>query len=166
MKGSECVFDYVHLFYCNQRRMIEQAKFPYSPSGKALEKQTKTIEDKGEKQIKALEQHGKQLIMSSQQRKRFFRNSIELVNERSFEINKLTEGICLNNLTYRYKDKSAPNYFIHFKGLLIIYNDITNGQKSLQKEEKIQEVFKLELSEILKGDPDYKLEDQINATKI
>ena len=45
--------------------MIEQAKVPYSPSEKALEKQTKTIEDKGEKQIKALEQHGKQLIMSS-----------------------------------------------------------------------------------------------------
>ena len=104
--------------------------------------------------------------MSSQQRKRFFRNSIELVNERSLDINKLTEGICLNNLTHRYKDKGAPNSFIHFKGLLIIYNDITNGQKSLQKEEKIQEVFKLELSEILKGDPDYKLEDQINATKI
>ena len=104
--------------------------------------------------------------MSSQQRKRFFRNSIELVNERSLEINKLTEGICLNNLTHRYKDKGAPNSFIHFKGLLIIYNDITNGQISLQKEEKIQEVFKLELNEILKGDPDYKLEDQINATKI
>ena len=82
------------------------------------------------------------------------------------EINKLTEGICLNNLTHRYKDKSAPNSFIHFKGLLIIYNDITNGQISLQKEEKIQEVFKLELNEILKGDPDYKLEDQINVTKI
>ena len=82
------------------------------------------------------------------------------------EINKLTEGICLNNLTHRYKDKGAPNSFIHFKGLLIIYNDITNGQISLQKEEKIQEVFKLELNEILKGDLDYKLEDQINATKI
>ena len=34
--------------------MIEQAKFTYSPSGKALEKQTKTIEDQGIKQVKAL----------------------------------------------------------------------------------------------------------------
>ena len=30
--------------------MIEQAKFTYSHLGKALEKQTKTIEDQGEKQ--------------------------------------------------------------------------------------------------------------------
>ena len=31
----------------DQRRVIDQAKFTYSPLGKALEKQTKTIEDKG-----------------------------------------------------------------------------------------------------------------------
>ena len=34
--------------------MIEQAKFTYSPLGKAIEKQIKTIEDQGEKQIKGL----------------------------------------------------------------------------------------------------------------
>ena len=33
----------------DQRRVIEQAKFTYSHLGKSLEKQTKTIEDKGEK---------------------------------------------------------------------------------------------------------------------
>ena len=32
-----------------------QAKFTYSPLGKAFEKQTKTIEDQGEKQVKAFE---------------------------------------------------------------------------------------------------------------
>ena len=36
----------------NQRKIIEQAKFTYSPLEKAFEKQTKTIEDQGEKQIK------------------------------------------------------------------------------------------------------------------
>ena len=36
----------------NQQQIIEQAKFTYSPLGKAFEKQTKTIEDKGDKQIK------------------------------------------------------------------------------------------------------------------
>ena len=39
----------------NQKQIIEQAKFTYSPLGKAFEKQTKTIEDKGEKQFEALE---------------------------------------------------------------------------------------------------------------
>ena len=39
----------------NQKQIIEQAKFTYSPLGKAFEKQIKTIEDQGEKQIEALE---------------------------------------------------------------------------------------------------------------
>ena len=38
----------------NKQQIIEQAKFEYSPLGKAFEKQTKTIEDQGEKQIKAV----------------------------------------------------------------------------------------------------------------
>ena len=33
----------------DQRRLIEQAKFAYSPLGKAFEKQTKTIEEQGKK---------------------------------------------------------------------------------------------------------------------
>ena len=32
----------------NQQQIIEQARFTYSPLGKAFEKQTKTIEDQGE----------------------------------------------------------------------------------------------------------------------
>ena len=37
-----------------QSRIIEKAKFTYSPLGEALEKQIKTIEDQGIKQIEAL----------------------------------------------------------------------------------------------------------------
>ena len=39
----------------NQQQIIEQAKFTYSPLGKAFEKQIKTIEDQGEKIIDAIE---------------------------------------------------------------------------------------------------------------
>ena len=39
----------------NQQQIIQQAKFNYSPLGKALEKQRKTIEDQGEKEVVALE---------------------------------------------------------------------------------------------------------------
>ena len=42
----------------NQQQIIEQAKFTYSPLGKAFEKQIKTIEDQGEKQIKAIHDQG------------------------------------------------------------------------------------------------------------
>ena len=38
----------------NQQQIIEQAKFMYSPLGKAFEKQIKTIEDQGQKQVEAL----------------------------------------------------------------------------------------------------------------
>ena len=38
----------------SQRRIIEQAKFTYSPLSKTLEKQTKTIEEQGKNQIDAI----------------------------------------------------------------------------------------------------------------
>ena len=39
----------------DQSRIKEQAKFTYSPLGKAFEKQIKTVEDQGIKQAEALE---------------------------------------------------------------------------------------------------------------
>ena len=38
----------------DQSRIIEQAKFTYSPVGKTFEKQIKTIEEQGIKQVEAL----------------------------------------------------------------------------------------------------------------
>ena len=46
----------------NQRQIIEQAKFAYSPLEKDFEKQTKTIEEHGEKQVEALENSQKQFL--------------------------------------------------------------------------------------------------------
>ena len=43
------------------RRVMEQDKFTYSLSGKALEKQTKAIEEQGIKQIKAVANQNKRL---------------------------------------------------------------------------------------------------------
>ena len=43
----------------DESRVIEQAKFTYSPLGNGFEKQIKTIENQGEKPIKAIEVHGK-----------------------------------------------------------------------------------------------------------
>ena len=39
----------------NQQQIIEQAKFTYSPLGKAFDKQIKTIEDQGKKEVDDLE---------------------------------------------------------------------------------------------------------------
>ena len=45
----------------NQQQIIQQAKFNYSPLGKAIEKQRKTIEDHGKKQVEAI-QDNQQLV--------------------------------------------------------------------------------------------------------
>ena len=91
--------------------MTEQAKFTYYPLGKALEKQTKMIEDQGKKQIKAVEVHLKQLVESSKVSKKNFninRDSTpleeqkkifnELITERSSEHWNLEERINSDNL--------------------------------------------------------------------
>ena len=78
--------------HADQKRVIEQVKFAYSPLEKAFEKQTKAIEE-----------HGKQLIKFSGEK-----DSLCLLREK-----KSSEEIDFNNLTYSYTDKSAPKYFVH-----------------------------------------------------
>ena len=65
----------------NQQQIIEQAKFTYSPLGKAFEKQTKTIEDKGEKQIKTIQDNRKQLISDDD-----CKNKLLISKEKSLKI--------------------------------------------------------------------------------
>ena len=55
--GKISTYEYVTgevILPSNQRQIIKQAKFTYSPRSKSFEKQTKTIEDQGQKQIDAL----------------------------------------------------------------------------------------------------------------
>ena len=52
--SSNKIDKYEYLIPSNQKQIIEQAKFTYSPLGKAFEKQIETIEDQGEKQLKAI----------------------------------------------------------------------------------------------------------------
>ena len=77
----------------DQRRVIKQGKFTYSPLGKVLEKQTKTIIDQGKKQIKAIEDHKKELVESNRLIKNDIsidRDSIPLEEQKNYLINLLT----------------------------------------------------------------------------
>ena len=126
-----------------------------------MKNKQKRLKIKEKNKNKVVEEHGKQLIKFSGEKdslellkqKEIFD---ELVNEKMFDINKLSEETDFNNLTYYYTSKNAPKYFFRFKGPLIVYNDIKNGRISLQKEEKIQEEFRSEVNEIFKGNPHYK----------
>ena len=86
---------------CNQKQMIEQVKFIYSPIGKAFGKQIKTIEDQGEKQIKATENQGqvktiKKYTYDNEDSSLILEQkeiSNKLVDERRDEIIKLDEKV-------------------------------------------------------------------------
>ena len=89
----------------NQQQIIQQAKFNYSPLGKALEKQIKTIEDQGKKQVKAIEDN-KQLVnkdddykdkLSLSRERKIFK---DIYNKRLDKIEELNNKIDYNNLNY------------------------------------------------------------------
>ena len=67
-----------------QRQVIEQAKFTYSPLGKAFKKQTRIIVEQGREQNEAIEVHGKQLLKSSSEKESLLLFEIfsEFSNER------------------------------------------------------------------------------------
>ena len=103
----------------NQRQIIEQAQFTYSPLGKAFDKQIKTIEDQGEKQIKAIkDQRYVKTIKkydyddkdspSVLKQKEIFN---ELVDKRHDEITKLDKKVNRYDLVYRYKNNNSDEKF-------------------------------------------------------
>ena len=55
----------VNNYYLLIKAEWQNKKCTYSPLENALEKQAKTIEDKGEKQAKVIEEHTKQLANSN-----------------------------------------------------------------------------------------------------
>ena len=93
----------------NQQQIIEQAKFTYSPLGKAFEKQIKTIEDHGKKQIEALENLKPKAIQSGSNNKSTITKEIynKTLEERMDKILEMSRNIDYNNLTYNFK---GPTY--------------------------------------------------------
>ena len=165
----------------DQSRIIEQAKFTYSPLGKAFEKQTKTIEEQGEKQIKVLEDHGKQLIESNERIKKDFnidRDSLlfheqqqkifnRLAEEKSYEFNNLKENINPNNLVYKFKTEGRiPKDFSNYQNPVDLFINLRDFNVNLRKVLKHQIEFKSDLSEIKKGNPKSKSKGQISVTEM
>ena len=100
----------------NQKQIIEQAKFTYSPLGKAFKKQTRIIVEQGREQNEAIEVHGKQLLKSSSEKESLLLFEIfsEFSNERIKKIQYLSKQIGFNNLAYYFKGKSGPKVFADY----------------------------------------------------
>ena len=87
----------------NQQQIIEQAKFTYSPLGKAFEKQAKTIEDKGEKQIKTIQDNRRQLISDDDYKNKLLISKEreifkDIYNKRLDKLEELNNEIDYDNL--------------------------------------------------------------------
>ena len=144
----------------NQQQVIEQAKFTYSPLGKAFEKQIKTIQDQGQvKTIKKYTFDDKDTPLISKQKEIFN----ELVDERLEKITDLDKKVNSDDLIYRYKGNTADAKFDKFDNALNIINKIQNAEISLADVKNNQEKFKSYLGEIKKGNNKRKSKEQKNA---
>ena len=104
----------------NQQQIIEQAKFPYSPLGKALDKQIKTIENQGKKQIDALEslkpkEETKPIDDKSNNQSRATIIFNELINKRKDLMKELYDSVDYNNLKFEYIGPTNDVSFYKYK---------------------------------------------------
>ena len=132
----------------NQQQIIQQAKFSYSPLGKALEKQIKTIEDQGKKQVKAI-QDNKQLIninkddgykdklLLSKEREIFK----DIYNKRLDKIEELSNKIDCDNLKYVVVGTGDKYNFNNLDDPLTLLNNIKKGEISMKKVIEQQHMF-------------------------
>ena len=91
----------------NQKQIIEQARFTYSPLGKAFEKQIKTTEDQGQKQVKALEnlrpkEQTKPIDDKSNIRSKATIIFNDIINKRKEIMSVLHDSVHYNNLKFEY----------------------------------------------------------------
>ena len=132
----------------NQQQIIEQARFTYFPLGKVFEKQTKIIEDKGQKQVDALtdlkpKEQSKAITYKSDDDNTPISKEIydEILEERMDEILKMSREINYSNLVYDFKGPNPSINFAIFGGPMYTYNQLKNGEKTLQQVEEEQKYF-------------------------
>ena len=137
----------------NQQQIIEQAKFTYSPLGKAFEKQTKTIEDQGEKQIKAIQDNKQQLISDDD-----YKDNLLISKEREIfkdsynkRLDKIEELNNYNNLKYVVSSSDDKYSFNKLKDPITFLDNIKKGKISLEEAKKQQQKYYNYLNKIRRG---------------
>ena len=125
----------------NQRQITEEAKFTYSPSGKAFEKQTKTIEERGKKHINAItnQVERKAALNNKDNHKDNYKEIFE-------EIEELAEEINHSDLIYYFTGNTATKRSDDFSNGI----EIQSGEIKLEEVKKPRNVFKSNLNEISK----------------
>ena len=131
----------------NQKQKIEQAKFTYIPIAKIFKKQTKTIEAQGKQQVDALNTLKPIKDNRSEDILKYKEIFEKLSNKRMSEIQDIAKQIDFNNLTYYLKSPNLASInFIGFRGPMYVYNEIKNGNMSMENIEEDQKQFKSDLN--------------------
>ena len=133
----------------NQQQITEQAKFTYSPLGKAFDEQIKTTEDQGKKQVDAL----KDLKLKKQTKAITYKSGDddnapiskeiydEILEGRMDKILKMSRKTNYSNLVYDFKGPTSSINFAIFGGPMYTYIQLKNGKKTLQQVEEEQKCF-------------------------
>ena len=141
----------------NQRQIIEQDKFNYSPLGKGFENQTKTIEDQGKKQVKAIQD--KQLVNINKdvgykdklllsKKREIFK---DIYNKRLDKIEELNNKINYDDLEYIAVKSRKIFDFSKLDDPLTFLNEIKKGNISLEQAKDCQQNYLDYLNIIRKG---------------
>ena len=135
----------------NQQQIIQQAKFNYSPLGKAIEKQRKTIEDKGKKQVEAI-QDNKQLVnINKDDYKDKLLLSKDISNKKLNKIEELNNKIDYDDLDYVVLSKDMEYNFSIEKDPISLLKAIKDGEISLKEARDRQKNYPQYLNIIRKG---------------
>ena len=110
----------------NQQQIIQQAKFNYSPLGKAIEKQIKTIKNQGEKQAVALESLNvpNKKLSSIKDFIPIENLNPEIINEIK-RIEEIEKKVDRNKMVYKGANKTYD--FRNFKTICTFGNEIRNN---------------------------------------
>ena len=136
----------------NQQQIIQQAKFNYSPLGKAIEKQIKTIKDQGEKQVVALES-----LKDSDKNLTPIKEFIPTENLYSEIINEIKKNqeiqkkVDRNKMVYKGTNKTYD--FKNFKTIRAFGNEIRNNIISLDTANIEQASLLSQINDIMKTKP-------------
>ena len=116
-------------YYLINNKIIEQARFTYSPLGKAFEKQIKTIEDQGKKQVDALEnlklkEETKPIEDKPNNQSRATIIFNELINKRKELMSELYDSVDYNNLKFEYIGPTKDVSFYEYMNSKELFNAI------------------------------------------
>ena len=141
----------------NQQQIIEQVNFTYSHSGKAFEKQTRTIKDQGEKKIQDNKEqlvhinndygdYKNKLLLSKE--REIFKN---IYNKRLDKIEELNKKIDYNDLEYTVISAGEEFKFDESEDPILFLDNIRKGKISLEEAKSLQKDYDYYLKKTRKG---------------